>query len=535
MKKQQYRAIIYFIGVVVAITLATQVYWNYKNYQEGKAQLVRDVQTVLDKSLDDYYKEKATQNTRGFFRNSNNSRDFLGSDDFFSFNQSLDSSKFQLQSIFIEDNPDNNQIITISGTDAEVDSIMGTININEAANYSKIIEKKGEGSKRTSFKVTGENPRFVDSVADRIKNNIRFPKSKKNGRSILIKDDSLRFKALQNLTTSIVLSFNDDRLDMVILDSLVSKELLRKNIKELDHSLAYNHRNKDSLRLEQYEIVVQSKSPLLPQESSIGIGFNNLPSLVFKRNLLGILLSIILVGAIISTLLYLLKIIQEQKQLAEIKNDFISNITHEFKTPIATIGVAMESIQHFNNNDDSEKTKKYVDMSSQQVSKLNIMVEKLLETATLDSQALELKMQEVNISELLEAITQKYNNTQKKEINFSSDSDQMWLPLDVFHMENAIDNIVDNAIKYGGEKVVIACAKTKNGIQITIADNGNNLLKSQTIQIFEKFYRVPKGNTHNVKGFGIGLYYTKTIIEKHNGSITVTTNPTTFKIVLPYV
>ena len=535
MKKQQYRAIIYFIGVVVGITLATQVYWNYKNYQEGKAQLVRDVQTVLDKSLDDYYKEKATQNTRGFLNSSHNQTNVPEIIDFHNLRQRLDSSRFQLQSIFIEDTPETNQVISISGTDAEVDSIMGTINMDDVTNYSKIIEKKGEGSRRTSFKVTGENPKFVDSITNRIKNNIRFPKPTKNEQYLWVKEDSLRFKALQNLTTSIVLSFDDDRIDMPVLDSLVSEELLRKNIKDLDHGLAYNHRNKDSLRLEQYEIVVQSKSPLLPRESSIGIGFNNLPSLVFKRNLLGILLSVILVGTIICALLYLLKIIQEQKQLAEIKNDFISNITHEFKTPIATIGVAMESIQHFNNNNDPEKTKKYVDMSSQQVSKLNTMVEKLLETATLDSQALELNKQETNIHDLVESIQQKYSSTQDKKVTFSSDSDQMWLPLDAFHIENALDNIVDNAIKYGGDQINIACAKAKNGIQITIADNGNNLLKSQATQIFEKFYRVPKGNTHNVKGFGIGLYYTKTIIEKHEGSITVTTNPTTFKIVLPYV
>jgi two-component system phosphate regulon sensor histidine kinase PhoR len=195
----------------------------------------------------------------------------------------------------------------------------------------------------------------------------------------------------------------------------------------------------------------------------------------------------------------------------------------------------MESIQHFNKTNDPEKTKKYVDMSSQQVSKLNIMVEKLLDTATLDSEALELNTQETNLYDLLESIQQKYSSTQDKKITFTSESDQMWLALDAFHIENALDNIVDNAIKYGGNQVDIACAKTKNGIHITIADHGNKLLKSQASQIFEKFYRVPKGNTHNVKGFGIGLYYTKTIIEKHHGTINVSTNPTIFKIVLPYV
>lgn len=237
----------------------------------------------------------------------------------------------------------------------------------------------------------------------------------------------------------------------------------------------------------------------------------------------------------IGSLLYLLHIIQQQKQLAEIKNDFISNMTHEFKTPIATIGVAMESIQHFNASNDPEKTKKYVEMSSQQVSKLNLMVEKLLETATINSEALTLNKQETNMVLLLEAIHQKYVATHvEKKLLFEPKEENIWISLDAFHIENALDNIVDNAIKYGGDTIKITIQKLKSGVEVIISDSGNTLTKTQVAQIFEKFYRVPKGNTHDVKGFGIGLYYTKVIIEKHEGSIVVTTNPTQFKILLPY-
>ena len=104
------------------------------------------------------------------------------------------------------------------------------------------------------------------------------------------------------------------------------------------------------------------------------------------------------------------------------------------------------------------------------------------------------------------------------------------------HFENAIDNLLDNAFKYGGNTITITLQKQLNGIEITVADTGSSLTKTQAVYLFEKFYRVPKGNTHDVKGFGIGLFYTKTIVEKHKGTIQVQTQPhTQFKINLPHV
>ena len=236
----------------------------------------------------------------------------------------------------------------------------------------------------------------------------------------------------------------------------------------------------------------------------------------------------------ISCLFYLLKIIKHQKQLAEVKNDLISNITHEFKTPIATIGVALESIQNFNVIEDKAKTKTYLDLSNTQLSKLNTMVEKLLETATLDSENLELNKDTYNISEILTTSIEKHQLNSDKTITFNI-PENISAKVDVFHFENAINNIIDNAIKYGGDAISISLEQNHFVFTITISDNGNTLTKANKDKIFEKFYRVPKGNTHDVKGFGIGLYYTKKIAEKHNGTITVDlkNNITSFKITLP--
>ncbi|VAV85254.1 Two-component system sensor histidine kinase, partial [hydrothermal vent metagenome] len=257
---------------------------------------------------------------------------------------------------------------------------------------------------------------------------------------------------------------------------------------------------------------------------------------ILKRILTGILISTLLVLAVVSCLFYLLKIIKHQKQLAEVKNDLISNITHEFKTPIATISVALESIKNFNVIDDKEKTKSYLDMSNNQLSKLNVMVEKLLETATLDSESLKLIKEDCNITELLKSIIDKHQiQANGKTINFTTSDEEFIADVDVFHFENAINNVIDNAIKYGGEIISVTLTTHKNTFEIAISDSGNTITKANKDKVFEKFYRIPKGNTHDVKGFGIGLYYTKKIIEKHQGTIQLDLNnkQTTFKISLP--
>jgi signal transduction histidine kinase len=240
--------------------------------------------------------------------------------------------------------------------------------------------------------------------------------------------------------------------------------------------------------------------------------------------------------SIIASLIYLLKTIYKQKQLAEVKNDFISNITHEFKTPIATISIALEAMRNFNALSDKIKSEKYIAIANSQVSKLNLMVEKILETATLNHEELSINKQPINLIELVEEVIEKYKIINlEKTVTFKSSIGNKVLNLDKFHFESALGNIIDNAIKYGGNKITVDLTSTKSHIVLLIKDNGNGIHKSQKDKVFEQFYRTPMGNTHNVKGFGIGLYYTKKIIEKHGGNINIIydkNNNTLFKIEL---
>src|SRR5699024_9088078 len=197
-----------------------------------------------------------------------------------------------------------------------------------------------------------------------------------------------------------------------------------------------------------------SKSAYLPDDTVFTIYFTDAASTILKRNLLGMILSFVLVGAVVACLFWLLTIIKKQKQLAELKNDLISNITHEFKTPIATIGVALEGIQNFNRENDPVKTEKYLNTSTTHLKKLSMMVEKILETATLDSDELPLNREEIDLDALLRTLVGKYQNLHPdKKMTYQSWKETLKFKADAFHLENAMNNLLDNAVKYGGDEI----------------------------------------------------------------------------------
>ncbi len=499
MQKNRYKSILYFIVFVILVTLSIQVYWNFKNYKASKQQLINDVQISLDNAVDQYYEELAKNKTLGFASKSGDLNNFLDSPKFDSIIKDIDKARAQLKNI---DFLDSTRIKRVSiYREKEVDSIDKYLRLSNAKDSATI--------------------------------DIRF------ARPDSVHQDNEEHP-LETLTSKIVISINQDTVDLEEIDSLFIKELTRKNV-QIEYGISYidvmkQEKKLDSIRVFANALSTNSKSTYLPAGSRLELLFTNTTRTILKKNLFGIVLSFLLLSAVIGCLLYLLKIINHQKQLAELKNDLISNITHEFKTPIATISAALEAILSFNQENDSKKTKKYVEISSNQLVKLNTMVEKILETATLNGEELELNLEELNLVDLVETITNRYQaSTSENNISFNSTHQNIWKKVDVFHLENAINNIIDNAVKYGGNLIEIHLKNTNPTIILEIKDNGTSLTKSQKDKIFEKFYRVPKGNTHDVKGFGIGLFYTKTIIEKHGGTIEVLLDPvqTNFKITLP--
>lgn len=503
MNDVKYRWILYTIVFVILGTISIQVYWNYKNYLTNKQQFINDVQISLDNAVDSYYENLAKKNTIGFSINSK----------------------------YAEDNKKGDKII---------DSIFKKIKIDSINNSFCCLDSINKNSIKNVSIYRGIK---TDSFLRDNKNRHEFWKSSSQNneiRTIGNPNDTILLRNVEFLTTQIVLSISNDSINLNRMDSLFIDELHRKNI-TINHGLSFEENYKtpqylNKSNIENSTLNTSSKSIFLPKNGVLNVHFSNETKIILKRILSGILISTLLILAVISCLFYLLRIIKHQKQLAEVKNDFISNITHEFKTPIATIGVALESIKDFNIIDNKEKTKNYLDMSGRQLSKLNIMVEKLLETATLDSENLNLNKEEINITDLLNLIINKHRmQTKEKTISFTTSSDTLMAKVDAFHFENAINNILDNAIKYGGDVISVDLKQTTIAFTVIISDNGGKLTKADAAHIFDKFYRIPKGNTHDIKGFGIGLYYAKKIVEKHGGAIhlDIENSLTTFKLSFP--
>ncbi len=252
-------------------------------------------------------------------------------------------------------------------------------------------------------------------------------------------------------------------------------------------------------------------------------------------------LSIVLIAIIIFSFTYVIFTVFRQKKLSEIKNDFINNMTHEFKTPIATISLACQALSDKDIIKNKDIYDSYVSVINEENERLSSMARRILESARLQKGQIVLTFELLNLHHIIEDSAQKVNLGITKKggvIEFDLKAKQYQIEGDKIHITNIIFNLLDNAIKYTPWAPIISIS-TKNvgdGIVISIKDNGIGISKSNQKKIFDKLYRVPTGNVHNVKGYGLGLGYVKYVVGQHQGKITVDSElkkGSTFNIFLP--
>ncbi|MCU0392649.1 MAG: HAMP domain-containing histidine kinase [Thermoflexibacter sp.] len=230
---------------------------------------------------------------------------------------------------------------------------------------------------------------------------------------------------------------------------------------------------------------------------------------------------------VISLLCYGLaaRLLHKQKKLEEMKNNFINNVSHELKTPIATITFAIANIENEEVLQNPTLIKQFTKVIKDENKRLNTQVEKVLQAAIIDQKALELKREIVNIHQIISQLSDAYQLKIGKigSIKKNLDAVKYEIMGDSFHLSNVISNLLDNAVKYSHENIEIEIntQSSDKTLLISISDKGLGISKEQQKLIFEKFYRVPTGNLHHVKGFGLGLSYVREIIEQHKGSIKV--------------
>ncbi len=478
MNNKKYQVILSIITGTVMATLLVQGYWNYQNYKSNKQEFINQVQLTLDNVVEAYYSNLAKHDV---FR-------MIASGD------SVNFHGMRYQSFSSSHHYDSLPIIKMDS------SISTSINI-----------------------IKRDTTISFDSHTRNLNSTLAFKKGVFNG-------DSLPH--INELASKIMISISSDTLDFSKLRTLLDSSFYSKSW-DLDYGLAYFDHDCsgtlfmpcDSLKTNGTEALpsnylsASATSVFLPQNTQLEIRFSNITSILFRRSMVGILLSLVLTIGTIGCLLFLLKVIRDQKELVAMKDDLIGNITHEFKTPITTVASALEAIENFNSDNNPEKTKNYLDLSNQQLIKLNNMVEKLLETAALDSSDLELNKEPVDLIALITEVVNRFKLiAPDRNFKLHQMPETVELKVDKFHFENALSNLIDNAVKYGGVNIDIKL-RLEDKVIIEVIDDGEGIEPKLQKRIFEKFYRIPTGNRHDVKGFGIGLYYTKNIIEKHVGKI----------------
>jgi two-component system, OmpR family, phosphate regulon sensor histidine kinase PhoR len=247
---------------------------------------------------------------------------------------------------------------------------------------------------------------------------------------------------------------------------------------------------------------------------------------VFKslrpRFAIAIVFTLIIIAAFALTIRTMLR----QKKLSEIKNDFINNMTHEFKTPIATISLAVDAIRNVKVQQDMKKLAYFGDIIKEENQRMNRQVETLLKAALLDRQEVELNLKPINAHQVIQDVADNFalrlhEKQGSLELKLTAENDL--IEADEVHFSNLVNNLMDNAVKYSKDnvplKISLSTFSTTKMFTIRIEDNGIGMNRETLKRIFEKFYRAHTGNIHNVKGFGLGLSYVKTVVEAHDGNI----------------
>lgn len=327
----------------------------------------------------------------------------------------------------------------------------------------------------------------------------------------------------------------NDKIDTTVLKHLLSRELLAQQIKTDYKISVFDCENSNMIYSEDVSL---SKTELedfnLPTAYSkntkgnnyFGVYFPLLKNFLTKEMTSWIISSLVLV-LFLFILAYAIFIIFRQKRLSEIQKDFVNNMTHEFKTPLATIKISSEVLKNPNIINNPERLLNYATIINNETIHLTNQVERVLHMAKSGKDVVQLNIEKFELEPLINDIIDKTYKplvrSRGGDIIMSFSDHSMSLDADKLHIKNVISNLLDNAIKYckDNPNILITCSDVKDGISISIKDNGIGISKENLKLIFNKFYRIPTGNLHDVKGFGLGLNYVKLICKLHHGDIKV--------------
>ncbi|MEQ6118537.1 HAMP domain-containing sensor histidine kinase [Reichenbachiella sp. MALMAid0571] len=408
--------------------------------------------------------------------------------------KSLDNVSIKFRDDFRDD---NKQVVNINGTDS--------------ARSNRALEKK--------LKKVAKKSEYVQMAMRELL----------SGKKAV--DKRLEFSELDSLLNIGLKNKGIDiSFDFAVLDPL-SEDLVIKKVTESEKAL----------------LQTDMRSNLFPNDimGEAGYLLINFPGqqyFLLKKIWFTLTSSVVLILVIIFCFAYAIFTIFRQKKLSEIKNDFINNMTHEFKTPISTVSLACEALRDKDINGTIGLRDRYLGIINDENKRLGLQVEKVLQMAVIERQDLNLKLEEVNVHNVILKAMENISfqiSSKGGKISTELNAVKQSLKADELHLTNIMVNLLDNANKYSPEKpeIKISTQDTAKGIVINIIDKGIGISYDALSKVFDKFYRVPTGNIHDVKGFGLGLAYVKNMVEAHGGEIAVTSElkkGSNFRIFLPF-
>jgi two-component system phosphate regulon sensor histidine kinase PhoR len=411
--------------------------------------------------------------------------------------------------------------------------------VNEDSSFWLIIAQSVQKYPKLDFEPDTLLPQLRKEQFERFKNELEQTRRKENKR--------LReYYVLRSIQYCLDCEKNSQSIAQIFpIDSLIKAQLQEKKI-DTEVQLAFFDTRENTYSFLPQNADIQDFDStkyqfLFGERENLRLFFPKERVFILKSLAVQFLASFFLI--VVSLICYVLaaQMLTKQKKLDTMKNDFINNVTHELKTPIATITFAIANIENEQVLQNPEIIKQFTKVIKDENKRLNAQVEKVLQAAMLDKKGVELKKESVNIHQLINQLADTYELKirDKGKIIRRLNAAKAEVIGDSFHLSNTISNLLDNAVKYSPEviEVLISTESNDKNLFITVSDKGLGISKEQQKLIFEKFYRVPTGNIHNVKGFGLGLSYVKEIVEKHKGRISVESKlgkGSTFIVEIPF-
>ncbi|MBP1225509.1 sensor histidine kinase [Flavobacterium sp. 1355] len=312
-----------------------------------------------------------------------------------------------------------------------------------------------------------------------------------------------------------ILYKNAQKADTIFSEKPLIQNKLYGNLVSLNHSfLVRNYVGTTNVTLENQDYKLLT-------EDSMYVSVIDWEMIILRRMAFVLALSLFSIATLITLFVIAIKALIKQKKVSDVKTDFINNITHELKTPLATLGISTKILEQKDIRENEQNFNAILNTISRQNNRLQNLIDQVLANSLAENE-IELQKEKINTEDFLFSIIEDFKiGYPKISIETDFQTQKTVLVLDKFHLTTAILNVLENAVKYGSSKIAVKTKKLHEEFSISIEDNGIGISKNKQSLLFEKFYRVEQGNLHNTKGLGLGLYYVNQIIKAHQGSVAV--------------